>query len=302
MIESNSKPGAIIPTAAAPLRNLTVTMTVMCYLASLAIGALILINHAVEGWTKGLSREVTVQIRILQKQDIEKDMAKVTTLLKKTKGVVSVAALDKEASLKLLEPWLGETKLDDLPIPRLIRVVVDDKSPPNFEALAKSLGDNVQGVSLDTHRRWQAELARMGHTLAMLSLTILSLIGVSAFAIVVFAARAVLAANREVVEVLHLVGAKDSYIADQIDRRFLTTGLVSGCAGVILALITFLMLGMSGNSADNGVAQASYSLLFAPGNARAWTYGTLLLVPLAATTIAVFSAKLTLMRMLKSAL
>ena len=59
MTEFDMKSGAIIPAAAAPLRNLTVTMTVMCYLASLAIGALILINHAVEGWTKGLSREVT---------------------------------------------------------------------------------------------------------------------------------------------------------------------------------------------------------------------------------------------------
>jgi cell division transport system permease protein len=101
---------------------------------------------------------------------------------------------------------------------------------------------------------------------------------------------------------LHLVGAKDSYIATQIDRRFLSTGLISGCAGVGLAIATFFVLGLSGNSADNGVAQASYSLLFAPGNARFWTYGILALVPLAATAIAVISAKLTLMRMLKSAL
>lgn len=302
MTETNSRPGAIILAAAAPLRNLTVTMTVMSYLASLAIGALILINHAVDGWTKGLSREVTVQLRLLQKQDIEQDLAKVISLLEKTKGVVNVQALDKTASLKLLEPWLGNTKLDDLPVPRLIRVVVDDKSPPDFVSLAKTLSDNVQGVSLDTHRRWQTELARMGHTLAMLSLTILSLIGVSAFAIVVFAARAVLAANRDVVEVLHLVGAKDNYIAAQIDRRFLTTGLVSGCGGVLFAVATFFILGVSGNSADNGVAQASYSLLFTPGNSSLWTYAALLLVPLAATAIALISAKLTLTRMLKSAL
>ena len=55
--------GPIIPPEAAPLRALTVTMTVMCYLACLAIGALILIDRAVESWTSGLSREVTVQVQ-----------------------------------------------------------------------------------------------------------------------------------------------------------------------------------------------------------------------------------------------
>jgi cell division transport system permease protein len=294
------KPGPIIPPEAAPLRNLTVTMTVMCYLASLAIGALILINHAVESWTQGLSSEVTVQLRVLQKFDVEQELTKAVTILEKSKGVVAAKTLDRDAGLKLLEPWLGQTKLDDLPVPRLIRVTIDEKAPPDFEALNKSLQDNVKGASLDTHRRWQGELARMGNTLSMLSLLILGLIGASAFAMVVFAARAVLAANREVVDVLHLVGAEDSFISRQIDRRFLATGLVAGFSGVALAVLTFFMLSLHGNTAELGVAAASRSLLFAPSTTSPWTYAALLCVPLAATAIALISAKLTLLNMLKS--
>jgi cell division transport system permease protein len=294
--------GPIIPPEAAPLRNLTVTMTVMCYLASLAIGALILINQAVDSWSKGLAREVTVQLRVLQKQDIDQELATVIALLQNTKGVVKAEALDKAAGLKLLEPWLGNTKLDDLPVPRLIRVTVDENAPPDFEALSKNLKKTASAASLDTHHRWQTELSRMGRTLSLLSFTILALISASAFTIVIFAARSVLAANREVVEVLHLVGAKDAYIARQIDQRFLATGLVSGCSGVALAILTFFALSLSGNSAENGVAQASRSLLFAPGTTQLLTYGILLCVPVAATAIAVVSAKLTLIRMLKSAL
>jgi cell division transport system permease protein len=294
------KPGPIIPPEAAPLRNLTVTMTVMCYLASLAIGALILIDQAVDGWTKGLSREVTVQVRVLQKHDIEQELGKAVAMLQQTQGIVKAEALDKQAGLELLKPWLGDTKLDDLPVPRLIRVTIDENAPPDFAVLAQGLKDTVAGASLDTHRRWQTELSRMGRTLSLLSLIILGLICASAFAIVVFAARSVLAANHEVVEVLHLVGAKDGYIARQIDRRFLSTGLVSGCSGVALAILTFFALSVSGNSAENGVAQASRSLLFAPGSTSVWTYAILLCVPVAATAIAVISAKLTLMRMLKS--
>ena len=64
-------PGPIIPPEASPLKTLTVAMTVMCYLACLAIGALILIDRAVENWTGGLSREVTVQVRKVKNTDIE---------------------------------------------------------------------------------------------------------------------------------------------------------------------------------------------------------------------------------------
>ncbi len=87
---------------AGSLRSLTVTMAVMCYLACLAIGALILINRAVDNWTSGLSREITVQVRELQQADIEVELAKAAEILKGFPGVVSVEILDREAGAKLL--------------------------------------------------------------------------------------------------------------------------------------------------------------------------------------------------------
>jgi cell division transport system permease protein len=295
------RPGLIIPPQAAPLRNLTVTMAVMCYLACLAIGALILIDRAVDGWTRGLSREVTVQLKQLQTVDMEGELQKAVALLSKTRGVVSAQILDRKAGLKLLEPWLGNTNLEELPVPRLIRVTIDENHPPDFAALDAALQAEIKGANLDTHRRWEAELTRMAHTLSLLSYVILALISASAIAMVIFAARAVLDANRDVVDVLHLVGATDTYIARQIDRRFLVTGLLAGCLGVTLGVVTFLFLSLSGNAGDNGVAQATHSLLFAPASSQLWTYGFLLCVPLAATAIALLSARMTLMRMLKSA-
>jgi cell division transport system permease protein len=116
---------------------------------------------------------------------------------------------------------------------------------------------------------------------------------------VVFAARSVLEANREVVEVLHLVGAKDGYIARQIDKRFMVSGLSAGLIGVVFAIVTFGILGFSGNAESNAIAAASYSLIFTPAG-NLWTYGLLALVPITATLIALISARLTLMRMLKS--
>ena len=298
----DTRKGHIIPPEAAPLKALTVTMTVMCYLACLAIGAIILINRAVDNWTSGLSREVTVQVRLLQDTDIERELANGKALLERTPGVTGVEVLDRSAGAKLLEPWLGTNNLDDLPIPRLIRVTIDEKAPPDFDRLDADLKKSVKGASLDTHRRWEAQLTRMASALSALSYAILVLICISTIAMVIFATRTVLDANRHVVDVLHLVGAKDGYIARQIDSRFIKTGLMAGLFGVMLGILTFFLLGLTGTAGGGGFADASRGLLFAPPAIALWSYGALFSVPVIATLICLITSRMALIRMLGSVL
>lgn len=291
------KPGAIIPSNVASLRSLTVTMAVMSYLACLAIGALILVDRAVTSWTSGLAREMTVQVRVVKGADIGKEVQKARDIAASFPGIAEAEIMDERAATKLLEPWLGTRSLEGLPVPRLIRVVSDTDHPPDVEALARALS-KVKGVRLDTHRKWEAELTRMARALSVLSYAILLLISVSAVAIVIFATRAVLQANRHIVDLLHLVGARDSYIARQIDGRFLRTGMASGFIGVGLGLLTFLLLGFFGGGSGSGFADASRGLLFSAPSIAVWSYGFLFAVPLAATLICLITARITLMRRL----
>ena len=295
------KPGPIIPSNVASLKSLTVTMAVMSYLACLAIGALILVDRAVTSWTSGLAREMTVQVRQVKSAEIDAEVEKVRKILDGFPGIITVEVLGPEIGAKLLEPWLGAGSLEGLPVPRLIRVVTDEKAPPDLAALEQQLSQ-AQGVHLDTHRKWEAELTRMARALTILSYAILLLISISAIAIVVFATRAVLQANRPVVELLHLVGARNSYIARQIDGRFLRSGLFSGFMGVIMGLLTFLLLGMTGVEAGDGFAAASRSLLFASPDIAVWSYGVLFAVPVAATTICLVTSRITLLRRLGGAM
>ncbi len=290
------KPGAIIPSRAASLRSLTVTMAVMSYLACLAIGALILVDRAVASWTGGLAKEMTVQVRMVRGADIDEEVGKARRLLVSFPGIADAQILSVEESGKLLEPWLGGRSIEGLPVPRLIRVVLDPATPLDAAALEQGLSD-IKGAALDSHQHWEAELTRMARALSALTYAILLLIIVSAIAIVVFATRAVLQANRPIVDLLHLVGAKDSYIARQIDRRFLSTGLVSGFIGVAMSIVTFLLLGLTGFE-SSGVAAASRSLLFGPPDLAVWNYGMLLVVPVAATLICVITSRVTLIRRL----
>lgn len=291
------KPGSIIPSSAASLTSLTVTLAVMSYLACLAIGALILVDRAVTSWTSGLAREMTVQVRMIRNADLQQELEKARAIVAAFPGIVKVEVLDEGASGRLLEPWLGTRSLEGLPLPRLIRVLADTANPPDTEALEKALAA-VKGARLDTHRKWEAELTRMARALSVLSYAVLGLISVSAIAIVIFATRAVLQANRHIVDLLHLVGARDSFIARQIDGRFLRTGMLSGLIGVGLGLLTFLLLGLFGGGGDSGVAAASRNLLFSAPKIAVWSYGFLFTVPVAATLICLVTARVTLIRRL----
>ncbi|NMD06690.1 MAG: ABC transporter permease [Phyllobacteriaceae bacterium] len=300
MTTATRKPGLIIPKEAASLRTLTATMAVMCYLACLAIGALILINQAVDNWSRGLSGEVTVQVREIEARDIDVDVAAVLALLRDTAGVISADDLGRAAAEKLLEPWLGTEGLDALPVPRILRVTVQPDTPPDYEDLAQKLAAVAPGASLDTHRRWEDQLTRMAGTLMLVSALILLLISGSAVAMVIFATRAVLDANRQTVDVLHLVGAEDGYIARAINRRFLATGLWAGGLGVLLALATFLLLGYAGLPQADGLASASRSLFYLPGTKWWLTPLALLAVPAVATLLALITSRITLLRMLRT--
>jgi cell division transport system permease protein len=297
-MENNQKPGAIIPKGAAPLRTLTAVMAVMCFLAVLAVGAMLLINRAVAQWASGLSSEVTVQLPQLSTRDMDKDLMSLETLLAATPGIKAVTLLDRAEGEKLVAPWIGEVGLDALPIPRLIRVVIDDQTPPDFAALEQALETAVPTARLDTHRRWESELRRMASTLTLLSSLILALICASAVAMVVFASRAVLEANRAVVEVLHIAGADDDFIAAQINRRFISTGLWAGIIGLAAGMLTFFALGYWGVAENNGVASAARGLFYLPQEGDWQSMTWFLLVPLVALAIALVTSRLTLRRML----
>lgn len=299
MTELNHKiPAPVFPHGAAPLRSLTVTMAVMCYLACLAIGALVLVQRATDAWTQGLSREVTVQLRDISGVDQQAEAAKAVVIIKGTKGVRDAALLDKAQSAKLLQPWLGSAALDDLPLPRLIRVTVDETAPPDFAKLAAQLSEKVKGASLDTHQRWQAELSRLGHALVLLASLVLALIVLASIVLVAFAARGVMQANRDIVQVLELVGAEPKFISRQNDRQFLVTGLVAGGIGLLGGLLTFLALGWAGGVTGDGLAEAGRSLLFAP-DAKLQLAAGLLLVPVISTLIALWTSRMTLVRILR---
>ena len=293
---------AIMPRVHAPLGTLVIAMSVMCYLASLAIGGLLLINRAVDKWTSDIAGEITVQVRPIAGTDLAEQAQIAAELLEGTAGVSNVRVLSEDDAAKLLEPWLGKTRiLEELPIPRLIAAQIDKRAPPDLAGLSKQLEAKVKGASLDTHRQWQDELTATARTLRWLALVVLLIIVMASIAQVVFATRAALETSREVLEVLYLVGARDRFIASQVERRFFAAGFKAGLTGMLGGLATFAvfyLLGYAGHTP--GLGTTIRELLAGPVDRAHLGYLWFPVIPVIATLICLSTARIATMRILKS--
>lgn len=296
------KPSPIIPASGVAGRPLFLVVTVMCYLACITVGASLLIRDKIHTWTADISSQVTVQIRPVEGADTDAAVADAVALLAATPGVAGADPMSALEASALLEPWLGATNLlEDLPIPRLVAVEIDSEAPPDLAALGQRIEDEVPGATLDDHRRWQAGLIRMASSLQVIALAMILLMGLTTMTIIVFATRAAIAGNREIIEVLHLTGATQSFIAYQIQKRFFFLALASGAIGAVFAILSFLALNtLSGAVAAGSFTGAASSLMFGPLVLPAASYLAFLMVAGAAAVIGVVTSRLVVMGVLRS--
>jgi cell division transport system permease protein len=235
----------IVPKKSVAGHALVAVIAIMSFLASLTTGAVMLVSASARDWQTELAREVTVQIRPGSERDLEADLRKAAEIARKTPGVTDVRPYSKEESARLLEPWLGSgLNVDDLPVPRLIVVRVAADRPPDIAGLRRTIADQIPGATLDDHRGWMDRMRAMARTVTVIGLAVLALVLAATILSVMFATRGAMAANRPIVEVLHFVGAKDSFIAGQFQRRFLMIGLQGGLIGGGAAIVLFALVGL----------------------------------------------------------
>jgi cell division transport system permease protein len=236
---------AIVPVDSIAGRALVAVIAIMTFLASLTVGAVVLVGAAATEWQSSVAREVTIQIRPTPGRDAEADVATAAAIAAGNPGIADVRPYSKDESAALLEPWLGTgLALDDLPIPRLIVVRLDSGPVPDLVPLRKALAERVPGASLDDHRGWIDRMRAMANSAVALGLAVLALVIAATVLSVMFATRGAMSTNRTIVEVLHFVGARHGFIAGEFQRHFLILGLKGGTIGGCAALLIFALAGV----------------------------------------------------------
>jgi cell division transport system permease protein len=230
----------IVPQATISARALIAVIAIMTFLASLTTGAVMLVRAAAGEWQADVAREVTIQIRPMAGHDIDVDVAKAADVARAFPGVTEVRPYSKQEAARLLEPWLGAgAHLDELPIPRLIVVKTAPGAPPDVAQMRKALLEEVPGAVLDDHRGFIERMSVMSAAAVAAGFGVLVLVLAATVLCVTFATRAAMAANQPVIEVLHLIGAKDDFIARHFQRHFLQLALKGGLIGCGTAVAFF---------------------------------------------------------------
>jgi cell division transport system permease protein len=234
---------SIVPASTVTGRSLAMVIVIMCFLACLTAGAVYMINQSAAAWLRDIASEVTVQIEPKDKVDTERLVADVVSFLRKQPGLAKVQALTTADSVALLEPWLGNAEvLGTLPVPRLVALEIDRGRPADLAALRAQLERQFKGVTLDDHRQWQNQIRTVTRSFALGGIGILVLVALATMAIIVSATKSAMLSNREIVEVLHFVGATDRFIAREFERHFLTLGVRAGFVGAALAMLVFFLV------------------------------------------------------------
>jgi cell division transport system permease protein len=284
------KPAPLMPRGDARDGGLVFVIAVLCFFACTTAVAALAADRAASGWTSQLKDSATVLVRPTGGETADAAAARAAEALADVKGVSEARALEKDKAAALLEPWLGKGVLaDDLPIPRLVALDLDPDHPPSAAVLQNALKAKDVDGTVDDHALWIRDIVRAGVWARAAALGVFALTALAAAAVIAFAARAVLASRREIVEVLHAAGAKDGFIAGLLARRFAAMAFVAGVGGALAA---------AGIGAAVRLAGGGQGLT--PVLPVAWTdLAALAPCPFLAAVVAALAARSAAMRLLK---
>lgn len=219
----------------------------MVYLAALALAGALAAGELVSGWRAELTGALTVALtQSVETTDLDRqarlDLA--LAVITATPGVAGAEVIGPDAMAALIGPWLGpDAAAADLPLPDLIAVELAPGAEVDVAALAQRLAQAVPEARLDDHRDWLSRAERLAWLVRLLAALVLGLVGAAAALAVLFVTRTGLDIHREVIELVHLLGAPDSYIARQFQRHALVQGFVGGALGLAAGIATLSAIG-----------------------------------------------------------
>jgi cell division transport system permease protein len=289
-----SKETPLLPISDAREAALFFVIGALCFLAALAALTTRGTYKAAAAWGAQIEGEITVVMRGTERHAAESladDVGKLASVL-------DARVLSREEITTLLEPSLGAGGVPaGLPLPLIMAVQADTAAGDPIEAIEVQM--KRAGIEGDVagNAGYSATVGATLGTMRLVALSIVALLSATAIAVIAFATHAALLARKDIVDVLHLSGAEDRFIAGLFESRFWNLALRAGAGGAIAALMVTALIVFTG--AGGGAAQAQ---LMPKLSIDFWDGIILLVTPVAAGLAARIAARLTVTASLKETL
>ena len=209
-------------------RLLVALIGAMALFATCALAGHEAVSQLAKRWQQGANAAVTVQIPNPTPARMEAALGALRAL----PAVRQAQAVDPARMAELLRPWLGDVA--GLPLPGVIELRLADLAADPV-LIGDRVAEAVPGAVTEAHGVFVARLAAVARAVSAAALAALLLVAVVGASVVVLAVRAGIAARRDSVMVLHMLGAADRDIAGRFARRTAWLAVLGAILGVALA-------------------------------------------------------------------
>ena len=243
--------------------------------------------------TAGLSGGITVQIVEARPEERARQA---DAALARLRGMADVTAprLVPAAELDaLVEPWLGKdlSGASAIPVPALIDARMTGKaSADRLHRVQQQVRTVAPAARVDAQAGWLEPVFEAIRSLQWLALAMVMLLAFAMSAAVLLAARNALGANRDTIEIVHFLGGTDVQIARIFQRSVGTDAVIGGIAGFAFAAGAIWLLGQRFAALGAGMVDG--------GALHEADWLALALIPIAATVLAMGTARFSVMQAL----
>lgn len=277
---------------------LTLLICLMSFLSVLTFSGTFALNSMTDRWSSGLENKVTIEVlpetkdgQILPNDILRKETEGLHQKLSKHPNIESSTVLEHDDIQKLISPWIGDDlSLIDIPLPGLISVELKSSKTPDLEQLKRDVEQYSQQAQLETHNEWFSDLMQFANTLKTLALIIALIITSTTIIAIIAGMKTRLLIHKREIQLLHNMGARDKYIARQLERHAATISIKGSVIGVVTGLVFSITIGMLSNQSGTplipNLSIGSIGILF------------ILCIPMIIVLIAILSTRITVLRSL----
>ncbi len=237
---------------------LKILIALMTFLAMLGVASIFALSAMTDRWSSGLENKATIEIpakdkngTILDQSKMDGLSDKVFTFLQNHPAIESVETMDKEEIIALVAPWLGEgLSFDNIPLPAILTVSFKKDVTFDVSSLENKLQSFASQIRLDTHESWLKDVLRFTGALNFAAILITIVIGITTIIAVAGAVQSRMTIYYEELELLHLMGAADSYISRQLQRYMLFLSLQGALIGTAIGGAILFLIGLFAGKMD----------------------------------------------------
>lgn len=265
-------------------------IAIMVTLTVIAVAGGLALSNIVQQARSDLAGGLTVQIVNADPVGRARDAESARRVLVTDPAVRSVRAIPQAEIEALLEPWLGDYVGEQgVPVPAMIDVRLNtDASPEQLAQLRASLAPTAPSARIDAQSSWLRPVFSAIVSLRLAALVLVILLAASGAAAVVLAVRSALGANRDTIEIVHLLGGNDRQIARLFQRSVGVDALLGGMAGLALGSGAVLLLGRRFGELQSGLVSG--------GGLSLSDWIVIASVPLIGLALALMTARVTVLR------